>query len=239
MSQDHGKGKKVKSSERIGRSEGPGSKSDTCRLCGGETSKRFELQLLGRHQVSYLRCSRCQSLETEAPYWLSEAYGDDVPAEDPFYLFRNLEVARHVKLMLHLFRVPKSANVLDFGGGLGVVARLIRESGWEAFVEDRFTDPPFPDISWSGKQADFVLASEVFEHLDQPAEQIGRIFALQPRYVYVRTSRYGGEGSDWFYLAPETGQHVFFYSDQAMRLIAAAITLPCPPAKMRCSPGSL
>ena len=46
------------------------------------------------------------------------------------------------------------------------------------------------------------------------------LFQLRPDFIYVRTSRYRGEGSDWYYLVPETGQHVFFYTDEAMRLIA-------------------
>jgi len=192
-----------------------------CRLCSAVTEEQFQLNVLGRHSVTYLRCLSCGSLQTEEPYWLHESYTADVPDEDPAYLYRNLEVARNTRVMLHLFGVPRAATVLDFGGGLGIVARLLVESGWRAFVHDTFTDPPFPGLKWTGDAADFILSSEVFEHLSDPATELDRLFQLMPNFVYVRTSRYRGEGSDWYYLVPETGQHVFFYTDDAMRMIAA------------------
>jgi len=186
---------------------------------------------MGKYDVGYFRCVRCGSLQTEEPYWLDEAYTADVPEEDAAYLSRNLEVARHVKLMLHLFGVPKSATVVDFGGGLGIVARLLAESGWTTFVHDKFTTSPFPGMKWTGtERADFILASEVFEHLPNPAQDLEEVFRLQPRFVYVRTTRYRHEGPDWFYLAPETGQHVFFFTDEAMRMLPSQydyhVTLP-------------
>jgi hypothetical protein len=76
-------------------------------------------------------------------------------------------------------------------------------------------------LKWTGDAADFILSSEVFEHLSDPATELDRLFQLMPNFVYIRTSRYRGEGSDWYYLVPETGQHVFFYTDDAMRMIAA------------------
>jgi hypothetical protein len=186
---------------------------------------------MAKYDVGYFRCVKCGSLQTEEPYWLAEAYSADVPEEDAAYLSRNLEVARHAKLMLHLFGVPKSATVVDFGGGLGIVARLLAESGWTTFVHDKFTASPFPGIKWTeGRKADFLLASEVFEHLPNPAQDLEEVFGLQPRFLYARTTRYRHEGSDWFYLAPETGQHVFFFTDEAMRMLASRygyhVTLP-------------
>ena len=118
-----------------------------CRLCSAPTEEQFQLKVLQRHLVTYLRCVSCGSLQTEEPYWFHESYTADVPDEDPTYLYRNLEVARNVRIMLHLFGVPRSATVLDFGGGLGIAARLLVESGWRAFVHDTFTDPPFPGLN--------------------------------------------------------------------------------------------
>jgi Methyltransferase domain len=191
-----------------------------CRLCSAATEEQFQLNVLHRHSVTYSRCVSCGSLQTEEPYWLHESYTADVPDEDPAYLYRNLEVARNTRLMLHLFGLPRSATVLDFGGGLGIVARLLVESGWRAFVHDTFTDPPFPGLKWTGDAADFILSSEVLEHLTDPATELDALFRLKPTFIYVRTSRYNGEGSDWYYLVPETGQHIFFYTDEAMRMIA-------------------
>src|SRR5262249_27242632 len=39
----------------------------------------------------------------------------------------------------------------------------------------------------------------------------------------ISTELYCGQAKDWWYFAPETGQHVFFYSPDAMRLIAKEV----------------
>jgi hypothetical protein len=73
-----------------------------CRLCDAESSFVFTLPVLGRYQVQYYQCRRCGSLQTEEPYWLPEAYGDDVHPEDRGYLKRNLLVYENMKFMLRV-----------------------------------------------------------------------------------------------------------------------------------------
>jgi hypothetical protein len=46
--------------------------AEACRFCGGPTRQRFRLQVLGRHDVGYLECATCASLQTETPWWLEE-----------------------------------------------------------------------------------------------------------------------------------------------------------------------
>jgi 2-polyprenyl-3-methyl-5-hydroxy-6-metoxy-1,4-benzoquinol methylase len=170
-------------------------------LCSAPTEEQFQLNVLDRHRVTYLRCTSCGSLQTEEPYWLHEAYTADVPDEDPAYLYRNLEVARNARIMLHLLGVPRSTTVLDFGGGLGIVARLLVESGWRAFVHDTYTDPPFPGLKWTGDAADVILSSEVFEHLKDPATELDALFGLNPSsstFAPAATGERARIGTIWF-----------------------------------------
>ena len=46
------------------------------------------------------------------------------------------------------------------------------------------------------------------------------MFSLNPQVLFVSTGIYTNEQSDWWYLAPESGQHIFFYSREALHLIA-------------------
>jgi Methyltransferase domain len=192
-----------------------------CRLCGEPSAKQFQHRILGKYDVDYFQCGACGSLQTEMPYWLGEVYTSDIQPEDGEYLTRNLNVFRIVNFYLKNLRLKPDAVVLDFGGGLGIVPRLLREHGVNAYNYDTYTKSPFSDVTWDEKTApDFIVSSEVFEHLPDPAAEVARIFSHEPDYVYVRTWRYFGQGKDWDYIGPEHGAHVFFYTDKAMQFIA-------------------
>lgn len=191
-----------------------------CRLCGGQTEKQFQHRILDKYDVDYFQCKSCESIQTEMPYWLGEVYTSDIQPEDNEYLTRNLNVFRIVNFYLKSLKLKSDAVVLDFGGGLGLVARLLREHGVHAYNYDTYTKSPFADVTWDGTPPNFIVSSEVFEHLPDPAAEVASIFAHKPDYVYVRTWRYAGQGKDWDYIGPEHGAHVFFYTDKAMRFIA-------------------
>jgi hypothetical protein len=53
-----------------------------------------------------------------------------------------------------------------------------------------------------------------------PSSEIEQIFSKTPRIVILSTELYKDQDKNWWYLAPESGQHVFFYSIQSMQWIA-------------------
>ena len=115
---------------------------------------------------------------------------------------------------------------LDFGGGAGVLCRLLRDQGLDAYVTDKYADPVFArafsiplDECHSGHFA-LVSAVEVLEHLEDPASEIARLFTLRPDVIVATTQLYRGQGKDWWYLSAQTGQHVFFYSKRCLQQLA-------------------
>lgn len=191
-----------------------------CRLCGGLSEKKFNHKVLAKYDVNYFQCRSCEGIQTEPPYWLSEVYTTDVQPEDENYLSRNLNVAWIVQFLLKHLKTRNDPVVLDFGGGLGLVSRLLRENGVNAFNYDTYTDSPFANVKWDGSVPNFIISSEVFEHLTNPAKDIDWIFGHRPDFVYARTWRYFKQGKDWDYIGAEHGAHVFFYTDKAMRYIS-------------------
>ena len=67
---------------------------------------------------------------------------------------------------------------------------------------------------------DLVSAFEVIEHFEHPAQDLEQIFGSRPKVVLATTELFSGQKADWWYLAPREGQHVFFYGEKAIRLIA-------------------
>lgn len=190
-----------------------------CRLCGGALSPRFRARVLGRHDVGYFACAACGSLQTEPPHWLGEAYASnlsDIDTGAAQRCFTNLGASQAVA------RIFGFTDILDIGGGDGLHCRLLRDHGLNAHVHDAHATPSYgrgfdePDF----RVPDLVTCFEVLEHFANPAEELASVFGLGAKAVLATTERWHGEGADWWYLAPSTGQHVFFYSDAAIRSIA-------------------
>ena len=193
---------------------------DVCRLCAGEVRRDFELSVLARHRVGYHVCRNCSSLQTDPPYWLDEAYSSNLSDLDTGAVQRTLKNLSVCWSIARLFGVH---NVLDFGGGDGLLCRLMRDYGLNCYVQDKYARPTYaqayvePDFS----VPDMVTAFEVLEHFARPGEEIVALFRARPKLVLVSTLLYTGQGRDWWYLSPESGQHVFFYSPDAIRQLAA------------------
>ena len=112
-------------------------------------------------------------------------------------------------------------KLLDWGGGSGLLVRLLRDVGIDAYNYDKYAKNHFASgFSRSDEQRySFVTAFEVFEHFANPATDLETIFALQPSFFLISTCLFKDEGPDWPYLGPAKSEHVFFYSEAALQLI--------------------
>jgi hypothetical protein len=196
-----------------------GASSPMCRLCGGEVRKQFELMVLDRHQVGYFVCIQCGSLQSEYPFWLPEAYELNLSHLDVGAVQRCLSNACAV---VAISRLTRCKNIVDFGGGDGLLCRLLRDYGLNCFVDDKFATPTYaqsftqPDFL----RPDILVAFEVIEHFARPTTELSGLFDTKAEIVMVTTELYSQQHADWWYLTPSSGQHVFFYSRQALLRVA-------------------
>ena len=190
-----------------------------CRLCSGRSRKVFSQTLLRKYEVGYYQCDHCSSLQTEDAYWLAEAYDSNLSYLDTGAAQRNLT---NLAVCFFVSKLYKLRNIIDFGGGDGLLCRLLRDYGLNCFVRDKYAATTYAQgfTEADFQTADLVLAFEVLEHFANPKEDLNQVFALNARAVFVSTGIYRNEQGDWWYLAPETGQHLFFYSRKALDLIA-------------------
>jgi hypothetical protein len=196
-----------------------------CRLCAHDCGFAFERTVLRQYPVKYYRCAACDALQTEMPTWLDEAYGSVIAALDTGIVGRNLVNQAVITLIARILR--PAGRLVDFGGGTGMLCRLLRDIGFDAYLMDRYADPVFargftlsPDAAPEGSIA-ILSCFEVFEHLLEVGPELDRLFALKPAVLVASTKLSDGRGPDWPYLVPETGQHIFFYARKTMRMIAA------------------
>lgn len=196
-------------------------KEKLCRLCNGEVSVLFANKVLGRYDVSYCKCAHCHSLQTEEPYWLDEAYKvNSLSSTDTGAAQRNLH---NLAACYTISKLLNARNVIDVGGGDGLLCRLLRDYGINCYVKDKYSAPTYGQgfTEENFKTPDLITGFEVLEHYPSPAADLAALFGYQPRALLLSTAVYTNEEHDWWYLAPESGQHVFFYSKRALSMIAA------------------
>lgn len=169
--------------------------SEACRLCEGHLVAKFSDVVLHKYEVRYFECDRCGSLQTEAPYWLDDAYTSNLSILDAGSVQRNLQNLAAAYVVSKLFGV---SDALDFGGGDGLLCRLLRDYGVNCYVKDKYAVPTYgqgyskPDFA----APNLVLAFEVLEHFAAPARELEDLFQSRPTVLLASTGIYRRQGAD-------------------------------------------
>jgi hypothetical protein len=198
---------------------------DPCRVCGHETERRFDAEILGRHRVGYHECPACGFLQTDAPHWLGEAYAESINLQDTGLVARNVAFANDASVLLYCF-FDRGAKYVDWAGGYGLFTRLMRDAGFDF----RSFDPNTPNLLAKGFEArpdeegvELVTSFESFEHFVRPGEEIGKMLALSRNLLFstvLLPSPVPKPGA-WWYYGLEHGQHVSFYAPRTLAHLAA------------------
>lgn len=200
-----------------------------CRICGARSRFLFKGKILEKYDVSYFKCEHCCFIQTEEPYWINEAYNSPIANLDIGYVSRNLANRNIVSSFLNKNNCfDKSSIYLDYGGGYGLFVRLMRDLGFNFYRQDIYCENLFAvyfDTVNIIEKTKFEMLTcfEVFEHLIDPIGEVNQMLnysdsiffstALLPSYDLKSTD-------DWWYFAPETGQHVAFYTKKSLQILS-------------------
>jgi hypothetical protein len=202
----------------------------SCHICSATTSPFARDQVLGRHLVQYYRCATCGFVQTEAPYWLGEAYTGAISGSDVGLVSRNhLLATRTVPLIRCFFH--RRGRFLDYGGGYGLFTRMMRDLGFDFCHYDRYCPNLFAQHFEaqidSSHRYELVTAFEVFEHLVNPLAEIEALLQLSRSILFTTTllPQAGPRPNDWWYYGLEHGQHVSIYSRESLAYIAKTFKL--------------
>lgn len=191
--------------------------TDPCPLC-----RRPAAQLYHRDKFrSYYQCAGCALVFVPAAYHLS-------PADERAYyeLHENsLEDEGYRRFLSRcvaplLSGLKPHSHGLDFGcGPAPLLAKMLAEAGHRVELYDSFF---LPNAGALKRDYDFIVATEVIEHLVDPAGELqqlwerlrpGGLMALMTKLV-ISPERF----ANWHYIRDPT--HICFFSVQTFRWLA-------------------
>jgi hypothetical protein len=179
--------------------------------------------VLGRHEVDYSICTHCDFWASAEPWWLDEAYGSAISSMDTGIARRTLQCHR-VLFPLLARQFGTERPFVDWASGPGLLVRLMRDSGLDYYWQDAYSSNPFAaGFEWDfGKgPAAAVSAIEVFEHVVDPVAFVEEILVATGTDTILFTQElHHGPDPEWWYLVPETGQHIAFYSERTLTALA-------------------
>ena len=194
-----------------------------CKICAHPTKKTFDTILLHKYNVSYRRCTCCGFLQTEEPYWLEEAYSSSIALSDTGIMMRNLFSAKIASLLIY-FGFNRYAKYVDFAGGYGIFTRLMRDIGFDFYWHDPYsTNLVAKGFNFNpNENVEIVTAFEAFEHFADPLSEMKKIITISPNILFstVLLPDPVPKPDDWSYYVLDHGQHISFYTLQALEVIA-------------------
>jgi hypothetical protein len=199
----------------------------SCNICQQPAAPVFTATLLQKHRVQFLDCPHCGLLQTEKAHWLDEAYSTAITRQDTGLVWRNILCAERLEPFLH-FLYPRDAKFVDVGGGYGMLTRLLRDRGFDAYTTDPFCEPILARgfEPPAGTKAAALFAFEVLEHTPDGLSLLKEAFnRFNCRTIYFSTTTFSGPppAADWEYYGFTHGQHISIYRETTLDYIAAQL----------------
>lgn len=195
-----------------------------CRICQDDVVRIFRTKVLTRHDVDVFHCKSCGFVQTEEPYWLSEAYEEPINREDTGIVARNLRMAEITSLVI-LTSYARNARFLDYAGGSGLLVRLMRDRGFDFHWHDMYAKNLFArgfESNHDRRDYELVSCFEAMEHFPDPIMEMERMLVFS-RNILFSTELIQDTPpieDQWWYYGFGHGQHVSFYSRRSLENIA-------------------
>ncbi len=185
----------------------------------------FSGVLLNKYSVQYFQCPECNYICTEQPYWLEEVYKNPINSTDTGILARNIYLSKISACIIYTFFLKNKKKYLDYGGGYGIFTRLMRDIGFDFYWHDPYTQNLVAqgfEYSKNEDEIGLITSFENFEHFINPMIDLEKIFAISNNIIFSTTIIPDPipKPEEWWYYGLEHGQHISFYSEKTLKIIA-------------------
>lgn len=194
-----------------------------CKICQSPTRPSHRAQILNSFEAQLCECTECGFVFYPQVSWLKEAYSEAISKLDTGIVYRNLQVASFLALLLKR-EFPKNASGLDRAGGFGLLTRLMRDCGYDWSWSDLYADNLFAKgfEEKAGRKYTLVTAIEAFEHYLDPMAEFEACFARADNLFLMTTLIPDPTPSieQWPYYQLQTGQHISFFRQKTLAWVA-------------------
>lgn len=196
----------------------------SCRICAHPTTHFAQATVRGRYEAEFCRCDNCGFVQILNPHWLDEAYSSAITSSDVGLVSRNLFFAGVTQAVISFFFDRDSAFV-DYGGGYGLMVRLMRDAGYDFYWYDKYCTNLFAQSYEANRRPGgtfaLVTACEVFEHWADPAEGIEELLGFSSSILFTTLllPKPAPPPDAWWYYGLEHGQHLAFYTIRSLELL--------------------
>lgn len=195
-----------------------------CKICRSDTKKIDRSTILNKYDVDYFQCPSCGFVQTEEPYWLNESYSDAISVSDTGMMSRNLMFSKLATTILSIL-IDKKGEFLDYGGGYGILTRLMRDNGFDFYWYDKYAKNLVAkgfEGKLSNKKYEAITSFENFEHFEDPLHDIEKIFNSTDFVLFSTDliSIPAPTTKKWWYYCLEHGQHISLFSRKSLQFIA-------------------
>lgn len=179
--------------------------------------------------IYYALCSNCRfCFAPELLNWQLEEfeqriYNDEYILVDPDYI-ETRPRSNAANLISMFGDHALSIKHLDYGGGSGLLAKLLRESKWQSTSYDPFVNRDV-SIGQLGK-FDLITAFEVFEHVPDVRQLMSSLSSLLSTNGLVLFSTlltdeniHPNQRVNWWYASPRNG-HISLFSKHSLAIMA-------------------
>lgn len=201
-----------------------------CIICGVSTRPLFELKIFNKLKL-LVECEnvQCGQVQFQKVDWLECAYSNAIVALDTGAVQRCLNMRKlivSIYTITSIIKIHVKKLILDYGGGTGLLCRLLRDAGLDCYSIDKYCENIYARPFEATNESYFLVTMvEVLEHLENPIVELMDIKEkYNPELIFATTLlRPKKINSEWWYLTPSTGQHINFYTENSLKLIANTI----------------
>lgn len=199
-----------------------------CKICESELIHLANAKVLNKYDIDYFQCKNCGFVQTEEPYWLSEAYSNAIASSDVGLVFRNTMFSKITSnIIFSIFNYD--SKFVDYGGGYGLFVRLMRDMGLDFYWYDKYCDNIFAKGLEAEENVPYELltAFEVFEHFVNPLSDIQNLLKFSNNILFSTEllPESNPNPNEWWYYSLPEGQHVSLYTPKALSEVAKKLGL--------------
>ena len=179
--------------------------------------------------ITYVRCDNCAfCFAPEISNWPIEEferriYNDEYVLVDPDYIEDRPKTSAQSLIAMFGERT-RAIKHLDYGGGSGLLSRLLGEAGWQSISYDPFVNRD-TDIRQLGN-FDLITVFEVFEHVPDVHTLMSNLRSLLSPNGIILFSTLLSDGNihskqklSWWYASPRNG-HISLFSRKSLSILA-------------------